>query len=115
LFDVGLGVTLLSGAPYSETLGLDLFNNGRSNARPPGIPRNGLQGGAFAELDLRLSRDFHVGGRSGPTMTVGVDAFNVLNTINYAAYVGTVTSPLFMQPVSAQAARQLQLSARVKF
>ena len=113
--NVGVGLTVQSGQPYSETAGSDLFNNGRSNARPPGMPRNSLQGAAFAELDLRLSRDLHVGGRSGPTMTMGIDAFNVLNTINYGTYVGTVTSPLFMQPVSARAARQLQLSARVKF
>jgi len=112
--NVGVALTLQSGLPYSATAGSDLFNNGRSNARPPGIPRNSLQGGAVAELDLRLSHDFHVGG-SAPTMTIGVDGFNVLNTINYATYVGTVTSPLFMQPVSAQAARQIQLSARVKF
>jgi hypothetical protein len=108
-------LTLQSGQPYSETAGSDSFNNGRSNARPPDIPRNSLQGGGLAELDLRFSRDFHVGGTSGPTMTMGIDAFNALNTINYATYVGTVTSPLFMQPVSAQAARQIQLSARVKF
>jgi len=113
--NVGVALTIQSGQPYSETAGSDLFNNGRSNARPPGVPRNSLQGGAFAELDLRLSRDLHVGGGSGLTMTIGVDAFNVLNTINYATYVGTLTSPLFMQPVSAQAARQIQLSARAKF
>ena len=113
--NVGVGLTVQSGQPYSETAGSDLFNNGRSNARPPGMPRNSLEGGAFAELDLRLSRDFRVGGGSGPTLTMGIDAFNVLNAINYVTYVGTVTSPLFMQPVSARAARQLQLSARVKF
>jgi hypothetical protein len=113
--NIGVALTLQSGQPYSETAGSDSFNNGRSNARPPDIPRNSLQGGGLAELDLRFSRDFHVGGTSGPTMTMGIDAFNALNTINYATYVGTVTSPLFMQPVSAQAARQIQLSARVKF
>jgi hypothetical protein len=35
--------------------------------------------------------------------------------VNYGTYVGTLTSPLFTQPVSAQAARQLQISARIKF
>jgi hypothetical protein len=42
--------------------------------------------------DLRLSRGVHLGGGSGPTMTMGIDAFNVLNTINYGTYVGTVTA-----------------------
>jgi len=35
--------------------------------------------------------------------------------VNYVNFVGTVGSPLFGQPVSARAARQLQFSARVKF
>jgi hypothetical protein len=113
--NLGVALTLQSGLPYSETAGSDLFNNGRSNARPAGVPRNGLEGGAFADLDLRLSRDFRVGGASAPTMTIGIDAFNVLNRVNYGTYVGTLTSPLFTQPVSAQAARQLQISARIKF
>jgi hypothetical protein len=48
-------------------------------------------------------------------MTLGLDAFNVLNTVNYTSYVGTITAPLFGRPVAAQAPRELQLSARVKF
>jgi hypothetical protein len=35
--------------------------------------------------------------------------------VNYGTFVGIVGSPLFGQPVSALAPRQLQLSARVKF
>jgi len=48
-------------------------------------------------------------------VTIGFDAFNVLNHVNPGTYVGTVTSPLFAQPVTARAPRQLQLSLRVKF
>lgn len=48
-------------------------------------------------------------------MTVGLDALNVLNAVNYTTYVGTISSPLFTQPAAAQAPRELQLSARVKF
>jgi hypothetical protein len=48
-------------------------------------------------------------------VTLGFDAFNVLNQVNYATYVGTVSSPLFGRPVSARSARQLQFSARIKF
>ena len=32
-----------TGGPYNETLGVDLFNNGRGRARPPGVPRNSLE------------------------------------------------------------------------
>ena len=42
-----------SGGPYNETLGVDLYNNGRGRARPPGVPRNSLETAGFASLDLR--------------------------------------------------------------
>ncbi|HVZ20582.1 MAG TPA: carboxypeptidase regulatory-like domain-containing protein [Vicinamibacterales bacterium] len=116
-FSAGIGVRAGSGLPYSELLGTDLFNNGRGNARPAGVARNTLQGAGYTELDLRLSRDFAVGrtGAGARTLSIGVDAFNVLNAVNYSSYVGTITSPRFGQPVAAQAPRELQLSARVTF
>jgi hypothetical protein len=45
----------------------------------------------------------------------GVDAFNVLNHVNYSNFVGTRSSPRFGQPVGALPSRQLQFSARIKF
>jgi len=41
---------------------------------------------------------------------VAVDAFNVLNRVNYSTFGATVSSPLFGQPPSARPARQIQLS-----
>ena len=70
----------------------------------------------FASLDLRASRDLKLGGpKSGRELTLGLDAFNVLNRVNYGRYVGTLSSPLFGPPVSARSARQLQFSIRFKF
>jgi hypothetical protein len=106
-----------SGGVYTETLGQDVYNNGRGRARPVGIARNTLESGGFASLDLRASRDLKFGGGAtkARVMTLAVDAFNVLNRINYVNFVGTLGSPLFRQPVSARPARQMQVSARVKF
>jgi hypothetical protein len=117
LFDVGLGITMSSGAPYTETLGVDLFNSGRATARPTGVARNSLQGAGAATVDLRLSRDVTFGkGTPKPrTVTLALDLFNALNRVNFINYVGTVSSPLFGQPLGASAPRQLQLSARIKF
>jgi hypothetical protein len=117
LFDVGVGLSLQSGAPYTETLGQDLFNNGRGSARPPGVSRNSLEGAGYADVDLRLSRDVVFGkGTAQPrTVTIAIDAFNLLNRVNFVNYVGTINSPVFGQPVTARSARQLQLSARIKF
>jgi hypothetical protein len=116
IFDLGVGLSMNSGGPYNETLGLDLFKNGRGRPRPAGVPRNSLEATGFASLDLRASRDVKLGaGKDARTITLGFDAFNVTNRVNYGAFVGTVGSELFGRPVSARAARQLQFSTRVKF
>jgi hypothetical protein len=116
VIDLGVALSMNTGGPYNETLGLDLFNNGRGRARPAGVPRNSLETGGFASLDLRGSREIKLGrGKDPSAITLGFDAFNVLNHVNYASYVGTLSSPLYGQPVSARAARQLQFSMRMKF
>jgi len=116
LFDLGVGLSMNSGGPYNETLGLDLFNNGRGRARPDGVPRNSLETTGFASLDIRASRDLKLGaGKDAREVTLGLDAFNLLNHVNYGTFVGTLSSPLFGQPVSARSARQLQFLVRMKF
>ena len=81
------------------------------------MPRNSLEGQGFAQLDLRLSRDlkFAAGTPQERSIALALDAFNVTNSVNYANYIGTVSSPFFGQPVAARAPRQLQLSARLSF
>ena len=114
--DLGVGLTLTSAGPYTETLGADVYNNGRGRARPVGVARNSLEAAGSAQLDLRFSRTVKMGGGTdGSAVTLALDAFNVLNCVNYGNFVGTQGSPLFGQPVSARAPRQLQLSARVRF
>jgi len=115
--DVGVGVTMNSAAPYTETLGQDVYNNGRGRARPAGVSRNSLEGQGFAQLDLRLSRDLKInaGTPQERSVAIALDAFNVTNSVNYANYIGTMSSPFFGQPVAARAPRQLQLSARLSF
>jgi hypothetical protein len=49
------------------------------------------------------------------SLTVGLDAFNLTNRVNYGTFVGTIGSPLFLQPIGARAPRQVQFSARFKF
>jgi hypothetical protein len=44
-----------------------------------------------------------------------VDAFNILNQLNYTAIVGNMSSPFFGQPVAARAARRMQLTLEFKF
>lgn len=48
-------------------------------------------------------------------MTIGLDAFNVLNHVNFASYIGTLTSPFFGHATSALPPRRIQLSAGITF
>jgi hypothetical protein len=114
--DFGVGLFLNSGMPYTETTGLDQYHTGYANARPPGLPRNSLQGPGFAELDVRWSHTFLMTHKKeGPQFSVGLDAFNVSNRVNYAGYVGNLSSPFFGQTVAAKPPRRLQLSGRFEF
>ena len=82
------------------------------------MPRNSLQGPGYADVDLRWSRDFylvHAKKDKGPVATLGLDAFDILNHVNYAGYVGVQTSPFFGRPVSALPVRRLQASLRFRF
>jgi Carboxypeptidase regulatory-like domain/TonB dependent receptor len=114
----GVGVQMASGKPYTMIAGQDLFATGILNARPSGVPRNSLEGPAYADLDLRLSRDFYFSKtkrEKGKVTTFGFEAFNVLNHVNYSYYVGNLESHFFGQAVSALPTRRLQLTARFKF
>ncbi|HET6957754.1 MAG TPA: hypothetical protein VFI56_14265, partial [Vicinamibacterales bacterium] len=79
---------------------------------------NSLDGPGYADVDLRWSHEIPLSttrGKTGPSAVLGIDAFNVLNHVNYSRYVGTLTSSFFGQAISAQAPRRVQLSVRVKF
>src|SRR5579863_2163094 len=117
-FKLGVALSLYSGQPYNETTGTDEYNDGMANGRPPGVPRNSLQGPGYADLDLRWSRDFFLTASQkdkGPTITLGFDAFNALNHVNYVTYIGDLSSPFFGKPVAAQPPRRLQASFRFRF
>jgi hypothetical protein len=117
--NLGVALALYSGRPYSILTGFDDFNTGTANARPAGVARNSVEGPGYADLDLRWSHELQLrpgaGNAKGPSAVVALDAFNVLNRVNLGRPIGTLTSPFFGQSISAQSARQLQLSFRVKF
>jgi hypothetical protein len=86
------------------------------NARSAGVSSNTFEGPAYADLDLRLSRDFYFKqNEKGKVTTVGFEAFNVFNYVNYAYYVDDLQSHFYGQAVSSLPTRRLQLTARFKF
>jgi Carboxypeptidase regulatory-like domain/TonB dependent receptor len=119
LFNLGVSVSVYSGQPYTLITGIDQFHTGTANGRPAGVSRNSLQGPAYADLDLRWSRDFTVrNGKKkdeGVKATLAVDAFNILNEVNYSSFIGNLSSPFFGQAIAAQPPRRLQFSFRLKF
>jgi hypothetical protein len=117
--NLGVSVSLGSGRPYSLRTGTDDFHTGQTNARPPGVTRNTLQGPGYASVDVRWSHEFALVEQpkqgDGASITFGVDAFNFGNRVNYSGYVGTLTSPFFGRAISAQPPRRIQLSAGLQF
>jgi hypothetical protein len=49
------------------------------------------------------------------TAVAALDAFNVVNRVNYSAYIGNQSSPFFGHAIASQPARRLQLSMRFMF
>jgi hypothetical protein len=115
--NVGLGLTLSSGRPYSLRTGRDDFHTGQTNARPSGVGRNTLQGPGYANVDLRWSRELEIGskGEDRPSVTFGLDVFNALNHVNYVSYVGNLSSPFYGRAIAAQPPRRVQLSLGARF
>jgi Carboxypeptidase regulatory-like domain/TonB dependent receptor len=122
LFNLGAILTLRSGMPYTETTGTDIYGTTFGNARPPGVPRNSLEGPGAATLDLRWAKQFSFnrfwnGKETKERMTgkIGLDAFNIFNQVNFGQPVGVISSPFFGLPVSAGPARRLQISLGFRF
>lgn len=116
-FNFGTALSLYSGLPVNVTTGNDDYNDGMSNARPAGVPRNSLYGPGYVDLDLNLARDFPLTrqGDKGPTATLSVNSFNVLNHVNDMTYIGVVGSPFFGHAVAAQPPRRMQLDIEFRF
>jgi hypothetical protein len=115
-FNLGAALALNSGAPYTIITGRDDNDDSLTLERPAGVGRNTVEGPGYAQLDLRWSREFHLNKqKEGPKLTVGLNALNVTNRVNFAGYVGNLNSPLFGQAVAARPSRRLQLSLQFAF
>ncbi len=114
----GFSVSLVSGIPFNITTGRDNNQDGMALDRPTGVTRNTGRGPGTALIDLRWFREF--GFRpdrkdKSPAFTVSVDAFNLLNRVNYQNFVGALTSPFFGQAVGSLPPRRLQIGGRFQF
>ena len=116
-YTLGVALSAYAGKPVNVTTGDDDNHDGVVNDRPTGTPRNSMPGPLFVNLDLNAAHDFRFGkARKEPyTLTVALNAFNVLNHKNDFTYVGVITSPFFGKGVVAQPPRRMQLDVQFKF
>ncbi len=116
-FDFGTALSLYSGKPVNVTTGNDDNHDSLPLDRPAGVPRNSLYGPGYINLDLNLAHTMMLTkeGKDGPTATLAINSFNVLNHENDVTYVGVISSPFYGKPVSAQPQRRMQVDLEFKF
>jgi hypothetical protein len=116
--EVGVVLSMATGAPFNVVAGSDLNNDTNNNDRPAGVGRNSARLPSSSTVDVRLSRDFGVGG--GSRLELLIEAFNVLNHVNILNVnntfgTGLMPLPSFGRPTLAGDPRQIQLGARWRF
>jgi hypothetical protein len=122
---------IASGAPYTIRTGFDDNGDTVFSDRPQGLGRNTERATWQRTLNLRIGwkPDFWQsappaatgqGSAPAPSSTPrGVEfyaqAWNVLNETNFTRFSGVMTSPYFLQPTAAAAARRFDFGTRVFF
>lgn len=135
-------VSLRTGNPWDITAGADLDRDGNNQDRPAGLVKNAGGRASDANLaiinafrqsrnlapitmeqltrtsgdrivDLRATKMFEAGART--RFELFLEAYNVLNTVNYENPSGVITSGSFATYTTARDARQIQWGARIQF
>jgi Carboxypeptidase regulatory-like domain/TonB dependent receptor len=116
--NLGIGFYANTPLPYTITTGLDSYDPGIFNARPAGVARNSVNGGGYQDIQLRWSYTFKLHPHQkepGPAISTSIASFNTLNRANFTTYNGVLGSSTFMQPISANSPRRLQLTLGYSF
>ena len=118
--NVGTVVRYRSGLPYTEWTGEDIDADGFAMDLPVGVAHvNNLRGEDMMQVDLRVSREFSLGGRFG--IEALAEVFNLLNDENPARFVGNRKANNFRQPTVWAGSplqpeqRLLQLGVRFRY
>ncbi|HUP46210.1 MAG TPA: TonB-dependent receptor [Thermoanaerobaculia bacterium] len=109
-----------SGFPYTEWAGIDLNGDGFAFDLPSDVPHvNTRRGDDMTQVDLRVSREFGVGG--GFAIEPMVEVFNLFNADNPARFIGNRRASNFGQPTIFSGdplqgeQRLIQLGLRVRY
>ena len=135
-------VSLRNGNPWDVTAGVDLDRDGNNQDRPAGLQKN--SGGTKSEtnlgiinafrqsrnlapitmeqltrtsgdrvVDLRATKQFRAGAKM--RFDVFLEAYNLLNAVNFENPSGVITSGSFATYTTARDARQIQWGTRIQF
>jgi hypothetical protein len=108
-----------SGSPYNITTGRDDNDDGVTNDRPAGVPRNSATGPGFQSTSLNISKAIYFGtagrGGSGTNLNWFVNLSNVFNVVNHGTPSGVMTSSNFGRWTSARSPRELEVGVRFSF
>ncbi len=135
-------VSLRNGNPWDITAGIDLDRDGNNQDRPAGLQKN--SGGTQSEtnigiinafrqsrnlepitmeqltrtsgdrvVDLRATKQFRAGAKM--RFDVFLEAYNLLNAVNFENPSGVITSGSFATYTTARDARQIQWGTRIQF
>jgi hypothetical protein len=120
-------VTYRSGNSYTITTGKDDNQDGNSNDRPPGIPKNSEFGPHYFDVSFNISKAVQLGrgavaapGRGapapqGPQMNVFANLNNAFNMTHPGTPSGVMTSPFFMKSFNATNPREIEVGMRFQF
>ena len=93
------------------------FNTAAFSLPPPGLfgnsSRNVIIGPGSKQLNAQFSRDVRMGGNR--TVTLQLNATNLLNMVNYASVDTVVNSPTFGQILSVRPMRTMTFNLRFRF
>ncbi len=89
-----------------------LYTNGLPASLPPLGPNFRLRSLPL-DLSAGLQKSFRLTERFG--LETRMEAFNLLNRVNYETYSGNLLDPRFGQATSAFPARQIQIMFHLKF
>jgi outer membrane receptor protein involved in Fe transport len=110
-WDLSAIIQMRSGLPYNITYGDDRNGTGQGDARPGGR-MTGRQD-SYSDVDFSVTRVIPVTART--RFELRAMSFNLLNTMNYTSYVGTLSSLSFGKPTSGMPGRQFQLEMTFRF
>jgi hypothetical protein len=98
---------------YSKYFNAASFSTPDANAPFGNSPRNAVRGYNFWQLDMGLTKDFHVTEKAH--LQFRAEAFNILNKTNFGDPNTNFSSTNFGVISSTRDARQLQMAAKVVF